>query len=114
MRAQVEVDGDVRAHNFDLPFSRALKARFMNEVRTKAKGSTSFTSGGSYHLDANGVHRFGEPLEISFWMKYPVLSIERMLFVSNTQSAQQPVIHAWALYPEVRLGIGQGEISSCL
>ena len=52
--------------------------------------------------DANGVHRFGEPLEIKFWLRHNE-PISNACFSFNIVNYNlQNVVHAWALYPGSR------------
>ena len=59
--------------------------------------------------DANGVHRFGEPLEIKFWIRHDE-PISKACFSFNIVNYNsQNVVHAWALYPEYSFGQDIGE-----
>jgi ABC-type polysaccharide/polyol phosphate transport system ATPase subunit len=59
--------------------------------------------------DANGVHRFGEPLEVKFWIKHDEV-IDKACFAFNVINYNlQNVVHAWALYPEYPFGREIGE-----
>jgi lipopolysaccharide transport system ATP-binding protein len=53
--------------------------------------------------DADGVHSFGEPLEIKFLINYPQLLSRGCFSFQIVNQFQQPVIHAWAFYPQVRI-----------
>jgi lipopolysaccharide transport system ATP-binding protein len=59
--------------------------------------------------DANGVHRFGEPLQIKFWIRHDE-PISNACFSFNIVNYNlQNVVHAWALYPEYSFGRKSGE-----
>ena len=56
----------------------------------------------------NGVHFFGESLEIKFWIVHED-SINKACFSFQIiNQFQQPVIHAWALYPDVQFANKRG------
>src|SRR5262249_21850894 len=59
--------------------------------------------------DANGVHRFGEPLQVKFWIRHDE-PISKACFSFNIMNHSfQNVVHAWALYPECSFGRDVGE-----
>jgi lipopolysaccharide transport system ATP-binding protein len=59
--------------------------------------------------EANGVHRFGEPLEVKFWIRHDEV-IDKACFSFNVVNYNlQNVLHAWALYPEYPIGRESGE-----
>jgi len=59
--------------------------------------------------DANGVHRFGEPLHVKFWIRHDE-PISKACFSFNIMNHSfQNVVHAWALYPECSFGRDVGE-----
>ena len=54
--------------------------------------------------DANGVHRFGKPLEVKFWIRHDE-PISKACFSFNIVNYNlQNIVHAWALYPEHSFG----------
>jgi lipopolysaccharide transport system ATP-binding protein len=54
--------------------------------------------------DPNGVHRFGEPLEVRFWIRHDE-PISKACFSFNIVNFNlQNVVHAWVLYPEYSFG----------
>jgi ABC-type polysaccharide/polyol phosphate transport system ATPase subunit len=54
--------------------------------------------------DVGGVHRFGEPLEIRFWVRH-AKPIARGCFSFHViNQFQQAVIHAFAYHPDIRFG----------
>jgi len=59
--------------------------------------------------DQNGVHRFGEPLEVKVWIKHDRPIPKACLFLQIINQFQQLVVQAWALDPEVQFGNQKGE-----
>jgi lipopolysaccharide transport system ATP-binding protein len=59
--------------------------------------------------DGNGVHQFGEPLEVKFWIKHDRPMVKACLAVQIVNQFQQCVVYAWAYYPEVKFGNQEGE-----
>ena len=59
--------------------------------------------------DANGIHRFGEALEVRFCIRHTVPLSRGCFSFQILNQLRQPVIHAWALYPQVRFGTHRGE-----
>jgi ABC-type polysaccharide/polyol phosphate transport system ATPase subunit len=64
--------------------------------------------------DPCGIHEFEKSLEIRFWISHRK-AIDRACFSFQiVNQFQQPVIHAWALYPDVRFGRSDGvTVLSC-
>jgi lipopolysaccharide transport system ATP-binding protein len=64
--------------------------------------------------NSGGIHHYGEPLEIKFWIKHP-RPLKRGCFsfqISNQH--RYPVIHAFAYHPEIKFGFDAGEsVLSC-
>jgi homopolymeric O-antigen transport system ATP-binding protein len=56
----------------------------------------------------NGVHRFGEALEIRFLITHQVPIDKACFSFQIVNQFHQPVIHAWALYPNVTFGEQKG------
>jgi ABC-type polysaccharide/polyol phosphate transport system ATPase subunit len=54
--------------------------------------------------DPNGVHRFGKPLEIRFWIKHVRAMSQACFSFQIVNQYQQPIIHAFALPPKVQFG----------
>jgi lipopolysaccharide transport system ATP-binding protein len=59
--------------------------------------------------DANGVHRFGEPLEVKFWIRHDKAIPKACLSFTIVNYHLQNVVHAWALHPEYSFG---GEVGT--
>jgi lipopolysaccharide transport system ATP-binding protein len=63
---------------------------------------------------ANGMHRFGEQLEVKFVIKHSKLLKRPHFSFQIVNQFQQPVLHAWALHPQVRFGtVGSESILEC-
>jgi lipopolysaccharide transport system ATP-binding protein len=58
--------------------------------------------------DPNGVHQFGESLEIKFWIVHGEPIVKACFSFQIVNQFQQPAIHAWALYPDVRFANQKG------
>ena len=59
--------------------------------------------------DSNGIHQFGEPLELRLWVKHQQPMMKACLAVQIINQLQQYVVYAWAYYPDVRFGARVGE-----
>jgi lipopolysaccharide transport system ATP-binding protein len=59
--------------------------------------------------DRNGVHRFGKPLEIKFWIRHVKPMSQPYFSFKIVNQFQQPIIHAFAFYPKVNFGRSSGE-----
>jgi lipopolysaccharide transport system ATP-binding protein len=58
--------------------------------------------------EPNGVHRFGEPLEIKFWIDHRHAIRQACFAFQIVNQFQQPVVNAWAFPPEVEFGSQNG------
>jgi lipopolysaccharide transport system ATP-binding protein len=104
----VEVDGDVAraistylsSGTTDAIYERTAEPEHKSPHVSRAEVITS---------NANGVHSFGEPLEIKFLINYPQLLSRGCFSFQIVNQFQQPVIHAWAFYPQVRIAATEGE-----
>jgi lipopolysaccharide transport system ATP-binding protein len=56
--------------------------------------------------EKNGVHRFGEPLEVKFWIRHPQPMVRAHLSFQIVNQFQQPVVHAFD--PELMFGSQPG------
>jgi len=75
-----------------------------SKIRTPhVSGIEVFTS------DPNGVQRFGEPLEIKFRIRHDEPLAKGCFSFQILNQYQQPVIHAFAYYPDIRFGAFRGE-----
>jgi lipopolysaccharide transport system ATP-binding protein len=59
--------------------------------------------------DSSGVHRFGKPLEIRFWIRHVKPMSQACFSFQIVNQYQQPIIHAFALPPKVKFGKSPGE-----
>ena len=59
--------------------------------------------------DANGIHRFGEALEVKFCIRHTVPLSRGCFSFQILNQLRQPVVHAWALYPQARFGTHRGK-----
>jgi lipopolysaccharide transport system ATP-binding protein len=57
----------------------------------------------------NGIHQFGEPLEVKLWIKHHQPMAKACLAIQIVNQFQQCVVYAWAYYPEVKFGNEKGE-----
>jgi homopolymeric O-antigen transport system ATP-binding protein len=104
----VEVDGDVpRAISTYL--SVGTKSAIYERSAEQIQKSPHVGRAEVITSNPNGVHGFGEPLEIKFIINYPQLLSRGCFSFQIVNQFQQPVIHAWALYPKVRIGTAEGE-----
>jgi lipopolysaccharide transport system ATP-binding protein len=54
--------------------------------------------------DPNGVHHFGEPLEVKFWVRHLKPMTRGCFSFKIVNQYQQSAVHAWALYPDTIFG----------
>jgi lipopolysaccharide transport system ATP-binding protein len=59
--------------------------------------------------DPNGMHRFGEPLEIEFLIKHDEPMLRGCLSFQIINQYQQSAVHAFAYYPDIQFGSLPGE-----
>jgi lipopolysaccharide transport system ATP-binding protein len=59
--------------------------------------------------DPNGIHQFGEPLEVRFWIRHDRPISKACFSFQIVNQYQQAAVHAWAFNPDVRFGDKQGE-----
>src|SRR6516164_3861713 len=59
--------------------------------------------------DANGVHRYGEPLQVKFWIRHDEPISKACFSFQIVNHSFQNIVHAWALYPECSFGRDIGE-----
>jgi lipopolysaccharide transport system ATP-binding protein len=59
--------------------------------------------------DPDGMHRFGEPLEIKFLVRHDVPMSRGCLSFQIINQYQQPVVHAFAYYTDIKFGSIPGE-----
>jgi lipopolysaccharide transport system ATP-binding protein len=59
--------------------------------------------------DPNGIHRFGEPLEIKFCIKRANLMSKGCFSFKIVDQLHHSILHAWAFYPEKRIATTEDE-----
>jgi ABC-type polysaccharide/polyol phosphate transport system ATPase subunit len=59
--------------------------------------------------DANGVHEFGEAIEVKFWIRHDIPMAKACFSFQIVNQFQQPTVYAWTFYPEIRFGNQPGE-----
>jgi lipopolysaccharide transport system ATP-binding protein len=59
--------------------------------------------------DANGIQRFGEPLEVRFHVRHDEPLARGCFSFQIINQHQQPVVHAFAFYPDLQFGRHFGE-----
>jgi lipopolysaccharide transport system ATP-binding protein len=104
----VEVDGDV-ARAISTYLSSGTKGAIYERTAGPKHKSPHVSRAEVITSNANGVHSFGEPLEIKFLINCPHLLSRGCFSFQIFNQFQQPVIHAWAFYPEVRIGTAEGD-----
>jgi lipopolysaccharide transport system ATP-binding protein len=62
-----------------------------------------------YTSNPNGIHRFGRPLEVKLWIKHDEAMSRACFSFQIINQNQHPVIHAFALPPNIRFGTNAGE-----
>jgi lipopolysaccharide transport system ATP-binding protein len=59
--------------------------------------------------DPNGIHRFGEPLEVKFCIKRANLMSKGCFSFKVVDQFQHSILHAWAFFPEKRIATIEDE-----
>lgn len=59
--------------------------------------------------EGNGIHQFGEPLEVKLWIKHDRPIAKACLAIQIVNQFQQCVVYTWAYDPEVKFGDQEGE-----
>jgi lipopolysaccharide transport system ATP-binding protein len=78
------------------PAGRRIKSPYVSRIEVDTSNS-------------NGMHQFGRPLEIKIWIQHEEVMSQGRLHVQIFNQYQHPVIHAYALNPNVRFGTAPGE-----
>jgi lipopolysaccharide transport system ATP-binding protein len=103
----VELDGDV-ARAISTYLSHGVKsAVYERSEETNRRPHVSRVE--VITSNANGIHSFGEPLEVRFCIKNANLISRGCFSFQVLNQFQHPVLHAWALYPQVRIATNEGE-----
>jgi lipopolysaccharide transport system ATP-binding protein len=104
----VEVAGDV-PHAVSTYLSNVTKSAIYERSVEQIQKSPHVRRAEVITSNANGVHSFGEPLEIKFFISHAQLLSRGCLSFQIVNQFQQPVIHAWAFHPQVRIATTEGE-----
>jgi lipopolysaccharide transport system ATP-binding protein len=80
---------------------------------TRPKGRTSRTP----HIrraevitsEPNGVHRYGKPLEVRFWIQHDTPMRKACFSFNIVNQFEQAVVHAWIFHDQVKFGSKAGE-----
>jgi lipopolysaccharide transport system ATP-binding protein len=104
----VEVDGDVTRAISTYLAQGARSAIYERSAEQKHRGP-HVSRAEVVTSNANGVHSFGEPLEVKFCIKNADLISRGCFSFQIVNQFQHPVLHAWALYPKVRIRTEEGE-----
>ena len=109
----VEVDGDVTRAISTYLSHGARSAIYERSAEQKHKGP-HVSRVEVVTSNANGIHSFGEPLEVKFCIKNADLISRGCFSFQIVNQFQHPVLHAWALYPKVRIRTEEGETETVL
>jgi lipopolysaccharide transport system ATP-binding protein len=107
-KGAVEVDGDV---------PRAISTYLSHGTRSAIYERSAEQQRKGPHVsrvevitsNANGIHSFGEPLEVKFCIKNADLMSRGCFSFQIVNQFQHPVLHAWAFYPQVRIATTEGD-----
>jgi ABC-type polysaccharide/polyol phosphate transport system ATPase subunit len=104
----VELDGDV-ARAITTYLSHGAKSSVYERSAEETNRRPHVSRVEVITSNANGIHSFGEPLEVRFCIKNANL-ISRGCFAFQVfNQTQYPVLYAWAFYPQVRIATNEGE-----
>jgi lipopolysaccharide transport system ATP-binding protein len=104
----VELDGDV-SDVIATYLSHGRKSTVYESGVVKMRSRPHLARVEVVTSNANGLHSFGEPLEIRFCIKNTELISRGCLSFQIVNQFQHPVIHAWAYYPQVCIAKDAGD-----
>jgi lipopolysaccharide transport system ATP-binding protein len=104
----VETDGDV-SRAIATYLSHGMKSAIYECSAEQMHKGPHVSKAEVITSNANGIHSFGEPLEIKFCIKHTELISRGCFSFQIVNQYQQPVLHAWAFYPQFRIGTADGE-----
>jgi ABC-type polysaccharide/polyol phosphate transport system ATPase subunit len=104
----VELDGDV-ARAITTYLSHGAKSSVYERSAEETNRRPHVSRVEVITSNANGIHSFGEPLEVRFCIKNANLISRGCFSFQVLNQFQHPVLHAWALYPQVRIATNEGE-----
>jgi lipopolysaccharide transport system ATP-binding protein len=106
---QVVVDSTV-SQAVSVYLSRGESAPVYVATPGKQRQHSPYLTKVEVHSSApNGVHEFGKPLEVKFWVKHDKPLSRGCFSFQIINQFHQPVVHATAYPPEVNFGITPGE-----
>jgi lipopolysaccharide transport system ATP-binding protein len=105
---QVEIDGEV-SRAISTYLSRGAGSPVYEHGLDQSNKRPHVSRAEVITSDANGIHRFGEPLEVRFCIRHTEPLLRGCFSFQILNQLQQPIVHAWALYPQARFGTHQGE-----
>jgi lipopolysaccharide transport system ATP-binding protein len=105
---RVELDGSV-ARTVSAYLSAGAKSAHYECRETLETGLPHVKRAEIVTSGVNGVHQFGEPLEVRFWIAHQKPLLKGCFSFQIVNQFQQPIVHAWALHPDIRFGDGKGE-----
>jgi lipopolysaccharide transport system ATP-binding protein len=105
---RVALDGSV-AHAVSAYLSSGAKSALYERGETQDTNLPHVRRAEVLTSGVNGVHQFGEPLEVRFWIAHRKPLLKGCFSFQIVNQFQQPIVHAWALHPDIRFGEAQGE-----
>jgi len=107
-RGTVELDGDV-ARAISTYLSHGAKTAVYERSAEEKDEGPHVSRAEVITSNVNGIHSFGEPLEVKFCIKNANLMSRGCFSFQVLNQFQHPVLHAWAFYPQVRIATSEGE-----
>jgi ABC-type polysaccharide/polyol phosphate transport system ATPase subunit len=104
----VEIDGDV-AQAVSAYLARGMQSAIYTCPTAPMPEGPHVSRAEVITSNANGVHNFGEPLTVKFTIRHAELLSRGCFSFQIVNQNQQAVIHAWAMYPQFRIGTREGE-----
>ena len=104
----VEADGEVSGL-ITTYLSRGTKGSVYERHSDQRNRNPHVSSAKVMTSGPNAVHRFGEPLEVRFVIEHETPLVKGCFSFQIINQFQQPIAHAWALYPEVKFGARVGQ-----
>ena len=99
----VQIDDEVgKVISMYLSHGGASSNTYLNPAATTAAPQLGYAE--VLTSDVNGVHQFGEQLEFVFNIRHETPLLRGCFSFQVVNQFQQPILHAWALFPDVRFG----------
>jgi lipopolysaccharide transport system ATP-binding protein len=105
---QIEIDGEV-SRAISIYLSRGASHPVYERGPDQTNKRPHVSRAEVITSDANGIHRFGKALEVKFWIRHPVPLSRGCFSFQILNQLRQPVVHAWAFYPQAQFGTHRGE-----